>query len=62
MKLKLRMTVDVEFETNGVEPDDLTENMRRVVQHAYAEGMFTGSTEAEMVKEPVVWVKEGTKE
>ena len=45
----LRLIVDVEFDDNGVSTEVLASNLRFIADHAYAEGLMTGDTDAEVI-------------
>lgn len=44
--LKLRLTLDVEYNLNGADPEELRQNLRTIAEHAIGEGMLTGDSEA----------------
>jgi len=44
--LKLRLTVDVEYDLNGVIKSELEDNLHSLVSRAYSECLFTGDSEA----------------
>ncbi len=46
--MKLRLTLDVDYDAHGVPERDLRKLLEWGVQHAVGEGMLTGSTEAEV--------------
>lgn len=46
--VKMRMTVDVEYMANGVDPYDLKLMLEDTIRQAAANGALTGSTEAEV--------------
>ena len=48
MKLKLRLTLDVEYETGGELPIWLEKQLERVVWIAAGEGLLTGDSYAEV--------------
>ena len=46
--MKLRLTLDVEFNANGEEEVTLADNLRFMVSHAVGEGHLTGDSPAEV--------------
>ncbi len=44
--MKLRLTLEVEYNRNGETTDYLKELLRGIVDHAMGEGLVTGETEA----------------
>ena len=44
--MKLRLTVDVEYDANGVSEDELKERLSMMVQNSAGDGAFTGDTPA----------------
>ena len=49
MKLKLRLTLDVEYEVDGPDVEDyLRERLVNMLFTADAEGLFTGTSDAEV--------------
>jgi hypothetical protein len=57
MNLHLRLTLDVKYETHGVDVELLKEWLRRVPNDDYAEGRLTYTTDAE-IEEYLVKVEE----
>jgi hypothetical protein len=47
-KLKLRLTVDVEYDLNGTPPGDLKDYLGELPRAAAGDGLFTGFTDAEV--------------
>ena len=45
--LKVRLTLDVAYQLNGEEPNDMLNRLLELVQQAIGNGMLTGSTAAE---------------
>ena len=52
--MEIRLVVNLEVDLNGVTPENIAENLRAVVALAYAEGMITGYTSAEVDRYDVV--------
>ena len=48
MKVKLRLILDIEYETNGTPVPELKEMMKYITHNAAGEGLMTGGTEAEV--------------
>ncbi len=46
--VKLRLTLDVEYGSNGTDPEDLRRNLEYLVANGAANGMLTGETAAEV--------------
>ena len=46
--IKMRLTVDVEYQANGTDPMDLKRNLEWMVRNAMGEGVFTCDTDAEV--------------
>lgn len=46
---KIKLMMEVDYDLNGVSPDDLASWLKDAAQRAVGEGMLTGSTEAEVV-------------
>jgi hypothetical protein len=46
--MTLRMTLTVDYELNGTNPEDLKARLRFLAEHGAGEGMLTGSTDAEV--------------
>ena len=49
MKITLRMTVDVTFDTGSVPVDVLKTAMEHVIHHGMQAGLFTSDSDAEVV-------------
>lgn len=47
-KLKLRLTVDVQYDLNGEDPDVLVAYLEKMVARAIGDGLLTGASEAEV--------------
>lgn len=54
MLVKLRMILDIEYDSKGVPPEELKENLTQLVEGAYSEGLITKSSEAEISKFHVI--------
>lgn len=48
MILKLRVTIDITYETNGESATDLIRMAHRIAEHAAGQGMMTENTAAEV--------------
>jgi hypothetical protein len=46
--LNLRLTLDVSYDTNGVDKRVLITNLHEIVANAFGDGLVTGDTEAEV--------------
>lgn len=46
--VKVRLTVDVDYLTNGTDPTELTEQLQTLIHHAVSAGDLTGDTDAEV--------------
>jgi len=47
-KLKLRLIIDVEYDLNGERESEMKEMLHSAAGHINSEGMFTGSSTAEV--------------
>ena len=47
-KLRLRLILDVSYDTHGVSEEELRVSLGYIVRHAMGEGLFTNDTEAEV--------------
>lgn len=52
------MTIEVEYDTHGEKPFELLEMLEDIGVHAHANGMFTGSTKAEVAlwDQDAIWI------
>jgi hypothetical protein len=46
--MKLRLTIDIEYEPHGVAPQELADHLLAIADHAASVGSFTGETPAEV--------------
>lgn len=58
--MKLRLTLDVDYENNGVSSEWLADNLRRMVENAIGNGILTGDSAAE-VNTYQVLVRQGSR-
>lgn len=52
-KIKLRLSLEVEYDANGTSKETLKQNLEAIANHAYADGWITGGTESEVVNHKI---------
>lgn len=51
--MRLRLTLEVTYNEHGVDPHVLANNLRDIIDNAYADGGFTHDTQAELTSHMV---------